>query len=205
MLPAAVNVRRLWILVCALAVALAVTACGSSSVKQVTIRPSQLSGHEVGNEINDGSYIQAGPITYQLQISRELNPYSVQDKPYVQGLPAGFAQPTANQLWYGVFLWAKNQHHKAYGTSDNFEIVDTEGITYYPIKLNPAENPYAWQAQLLPYEGTYPGQDSIQAEGESQGGLLLFKLNSSAYANRPLTLYVLNHSGQKLGSISLDF
>jgi hypothetical protein len=44
----------------------------------------------------------------------------------------------------------------------------------------------------------------VQSEGESQGGLLLFKLNQSAYANRPLTLYVLNPKDQKLGSISLD-
>jgi hypothetical protein len=200
-----VNVRRLSLLACALVVALAVAACGSSSVKQATTQPAPLSGHEVGNEINDGSYIQAGPITYQLQISRELNPYSVQDKPYVQGLPAGFAQPTANQLWYGVFLWAKNQHHRVYSTANNFKIVDTQGITYYPIKLDPALNPFAWQPALLRYESTYPTPNSIQENGESQGGLLLFKLNASAYSNRPLTFYILNHRGRKLGSISLDF
>ncbi len=197
------NVRRLWILVCALAVAFAVAACGSSTHKAPLV--GTLAGHEVGSEVNDGAYIQAGPITYQLQVSRELNPYSVQDKPYVQGLPAGFPPPTANQLWYGVFLWAKNQHHRPYRTSNHFKIVDTQGITYYPIKLNPAENPFVWQAETLKYEVTYPGQDTIASEGESQGGLLLFKLNSSAYSNRPLTLFILNHRGQKLGSISLDF
>jgi hypothetical protein len=199
-----VRLRRLGILACALVVACAVAACGSSNVKQATTQPAQLSGHEVGNEINDGSYIQAGPITYQLQVSRELNPYSVQDKPYVQGLPAGFPPPTPNQFWYGVFMWAKNQHHRAYRTSNHFKIVDTQGNTYYPIRLNPALNPFVWQAETLKYEITYPGQDTIQSEGESQGGLLLFKLNDSAYANRPLTLYVLNRRGQKLGSISLD-
>jgi len=199
---AAVNVRRLWIIVCALAVALAVGACGSS--KHVNVKPGELTGHEVGNEANDGSYIQAGPITYQLEISRELNPYSVQDKPLVAGLPKGFAPPTANQIWYGVFIWAKNQHHRAYRTSDNFEIVDSEGTTYYPIKLNPAENPYAWTSQLLPYEGVEPGQDTLQSESETQGGLLLFKLNNSAYTNRPLMLYVLGVHGRKLGSIFLD-
>jgi hypothetical protein len=198
-----VNVRRLSIIVCALALALAATACGSS--KHASSKPGQLTGHEVGNLENDGSYIQAGPITYQLEVSRELNPYSIQDGPYVKGLPAGYAPPNANQLWYGVFLWAKNQHHKTYRTSDNFEIVDTQGNTYYPIKLNSALNPWAWQATTLPYEGVYPGENSVQSEGESQGGLLLFKLNISAYANRPLTLYVLNPHGTKLGSISLDF
>ena len=107
------NVRRLWILACALVVALAVAACGSSHRATRHDPAGTLGGHEVGYEINDGSYIQAGPITYQLQISRELNPYSVQDAWYIKGLPAGFPPPTANQLWYGVFLWAKNQHHKA--------------------------------------------------------------------------------------------
>jgi hypothetical protein len=199
---AAVNVRRLWIIACTLAVALAVAACGSSNPHQG--KPGQLTGHEVGNEANDGSYIQAGPITYQLEIARELNPYSVQDKPYVQGLPKGLAPPTANQIWYGVFLWAKNQHHHAYQTSDNFEIVDSEGSTYHPIKLNPAENPYAWTPQLLQKNQTEPGQDSIQSEGESQGGLVLFKLDNAVYSNRPLMLYVLGVHDRKLGSIFLD-
>jgi hypothetical protein len=199
-----VTVRRLSILACALVVALAVAACGSNSHHNAPLAGT-LAGHEVGSEVNNGEYIQAGPITYQLQVSRELNPYSGQDSWYVKGLPAGFTPPDANQLWYGVFLWAKNQHHKAYRTSDNFKIVDTQGLTYYPIKLNPALNPYVWTSQLLPYEGTYPVQDSVQSLGESQGGLVLFKLNSSAYSDRPLTFYILNHHGQKLGSISLDF
>ena len=173
-------------------------------VNHAASKPGVLTGHEVGNEENDGSYIQAGPITYQLQVSRELNPYSIQDAPYVKGLPPGFAPPTANQFWYGVFLWAKNQHHKAYRTSDNFEIVDTQGIVYRPIKLDTALNPWAWTSQLLQKNDTEPGENSVQSEGESQGGLLLFKMNTSAYQNRPLTLFVLNHRGQKLGSISLD-
>jgi hypothetical protein len=197
-----VNVRRFWILACALAVALAVTACGSS--KHAPSKPGVLSGHEVGNEVNDGSYIQAGPITYQLEISRELNPYSIQDAPFVKGLPAGYPPPTANQLWYGVFLWAKNQHHTAYRTSDNFEIVDSQGTVYRPIKLNTQLNPWAWTSQLLQKNDTQPAPDSVQSEDPAQGGLLLFKVDNSVYQNRPLILYVLNHNGQKLGSIFLD-
>ena len=65
-------------------------------------------------------------------------------------------------------------------------------------------NPWAWTSQLLQKNDTEPGEDSVQSEDPAQGGLLLFKLDNSAYANRPLTLYVLNHRGQKLGSISLD-
>jgi hypothetical protein len=197
-----VNVRRIWVIVCLLAVALAVTACGSTTHKAPL--PNTLSGHEVGSEVNNGEYIQAGPITYQLQVSRVLNPYSEQDKPYVQGLPDGFEQPKPNEIWYGVFLWAKNQHHHAYHTAGNFKIVDTQGNTYYPIGLDEAENPFAWQSELLKKNQIYPSPNSTAANSESQGALLLFKLNDSAFSNRPLTLYILNKQGRKLGSISLD-
>jgi hypothetical protein len=197
-----VNVRRIWVIACLLAVALAVTACGTATHKAPL--PGTLAGHEVGSEENDGEYIQAGPITYQLQVSRELNPYSEQDKPYIQGLPRGFATPNANELWYGVFLWAKNQHHHPYWTSNNFKVVDTQGNTYRPIDLDSAENPFAWKRQLLDKGETYPLPNSVASNNESQGALLLFKLNQSAYSNRPLTLYILNPHNQKLGSISLD-
>ena len=196
------NVRRIWVIACLLAVALAVTACGTTTHKAPL--PSTLSGHEVGSEVNNGEYIQAGPITYQLQVSRVLNPYSQQDKPYVQGLPDGFEPPKPDEFWYGVFLWAKNQHHHAYKTAANFKIVDTQGNTYYPIGLDEAENPFAWQSELLKKNQTYPSPNSVAADGESQGALLLFKLNTSAFSNRPLTLFILNKQGQKLGSISLD-
>ena len=133
------NVRRLWILACTIAVALTVAACGSSNNPQTNKQSTvgQLSGHEVGSEINDGEYVEGGPITYQLQISRELNPYSVQDAHLIRGLPKGYPPPTADQFWYGVFMWAKNQHHHPYKTSDNFEIVDTTGAVHRPIDLNP--------------------------------------------------------------------
>ena len=60
------------------------------------------------------------------------------------------------------------------------------------------------RSQLLQKGETQPGEDTLQSEGESQGGLLLFKLNSSAYADRPLTLFILSRGGRKLGSITLD-
>jgi hypothetical protein len=153
---------------------------------------------------NNGGYVDAGPVTYQLQISRELNRYSSEDSGYVSGLPAGTAQPTSTQEWYGVFLWAKNQTSQSQVTTDNFDIVDTQGNTYYPLKLDPAVNPYAWTKQTLQALGTEPGPDTTAAFGPTQGGLLLFKLGDSAYANRPLTLQIRSPSSQLWATISLD-
>ncbi|MFZ0040080.1 MAG: hypothetical protein WAK93_02140 [Solirubrobacteraceae bacterium] len=195
------SVRRLWIIVCALTLALGLAACGDHH--------PHLSGtsgneHNAANANNNGGYVDAGPITYQLQISRELNLYSAEDSAYVKGLPIGTAAPTASQLWYGVFLWAKNQTGRPQTTSDNFMIQDTQGNTYYPIKLNPEINPLAWTAQTLEPLNTEPAPDTLMSEDSTQGGLVLFKVSSSVFANRPLIFYILSPAGRKIGSISLD-
>jgi hypothetical protein len=186
--------RRPWTLLCALLVALGLAACGHK-----TAHPT------VANDNNDGDYIDAGPVTYQLQISRELNQYSTEDSQYVKGLPAGVsANLSPTQEWFGIFLWAKNQTKQAQTTIDSFEVVDTSGDVYYPIKLDPALNPFAWTAQTLQPNGIEPGPNTIASDGPTQGGLLLFKVNDSVYSNRPLTLYVLGACNRKLGSISLN-
>lgn len=174
--------------------ALGLAACGHQSATQ-----------NVANDNNDGDYVQAGPITYQLQISRELNQYSTEDSSYVKGLPSGVSPSVgATQLWYGVFLWAKNQTHQAQTTTDNFIVQDTQGDTYYPIKLNSSLNPFAWTAQTLAPNTTEPQPDTVASYGPTQGGLLLFKVSNSVFANRPLTLYILGAGNQRLASISLN-
>jgi hypothetical protein len=158
----------------------------------------------VADANNNGGYVDAGPVTYQLQISRVLNPYGTEDSQYIKGLPAGSAAPTPDEQWYGVFLWAKNQTNKTQVTADNFVIVDTQGNRYYPIKLDPDANPYAWTSQRLAPLGVQPGPDTTASFGPTQGQLLLFKIGNSAYDNRPLTLEILSPTDQKLASISLD-
>lgn len=150
-------------------------------------------------------YEWAGPITYQLQISRELNQYSTEDRQYVTGLPKGMSITLGPaQLWYGVFLWAKNQTKGTFTTSDNFRIVDTENNQYYPVPVDSALNPYAWTAQRLGPGDTYPTPNTTASFGPTQGGLLLFKLPMTVYDNRPLTLQILSPGGRVWGSISLD-
>jgi hypothetical protein len=191
---AAVRVRRLWTAVCALTIALGLAACGHKQAHPT-----------VADANNDGGYVDAGPVTYQLEISRVLNQYATEDSQYVKGLPAGTAPPTATQEWYGVFLWAKNQTSKPQTTTNNFVVVDTQGNRYYPLKLNPDINPYAWSSRTLQPLQTQPGPDTTASFGPTQGQLLLFKIGTSAFANRPLTLDILGPEGTKtLATISLD-
>jgi hypothetical protein len=154
---------------------------------------------------NDGTYVKAGPVTYQLQVSRELNPYSAEDSGYLQGLPQAEARLAVDQEWYGVFLWAKNQTKQPQLTTDNFAVVDTQGHRYYPVALH---NPYAWNSERLVPGQVAPKLNTTASFGPTGGGLVLFKVPSSGsksvYANRPLTLEILGNTGKVWATVSLD-
>ncbi|MBV8430496.1 MAG: hypothetical protein JO244_05005 [Solirubrobacterales bacterium] len=153
---------------------------------------------------NNGVYVTAGPVTYQLQVSRLLNQYSTEDRQYITGLPLRQAVVTPQQQWYGVFLWAKNQTKRTVATTDNFDIVDTTGNHYRPVAVNPSLNPYAWTSQSLAPGATEPAPDTTASFGPTQGSLLLFKLPTTVYDNRPLTLEIRSPSGKRWATISLD-
>jgi hypothetical protein len=177
-------------LTCVFALAIGVAGCGKTN-------------HPPTGE-NNGVYINAGPVTYQLQISRMLNQYATEDRQYITGVPLAQSRLSPNQQWYGVFLWAKNQTDKPQVTTDNFDIVDTQGKHYYPLGINPALNLYAWTARPLQPNGTEPAPDTAASFGPTQGSLLLFKLDNSVYDNRPLTLEIRGPQRQLWGTISLD-
>jgi hypothetical protein len=177
------------ILTCAFVAAIGLAACGQES--------------HPDTELNDGVYVNAGPVTYQMQISRELNQYSVEDRQYVSGLPAGTGALGPNQLWYGVFLWAKNQTPHPQLTAGNFTITDSNGDIFHPLRLDTEVNGYAWTQQLLEPGGIAPAPNTTASFGPTQGGLLLFKLPTAVYSNRPLILQIFAPGGEK-GEIDLD-
>jgi len=183
-------VRLASVLACAGSLAAGLGACGQKSY------PNAADANNVGG------YVQAGPITYQLQISRELNPYSIEDSGYLKGVTA--PAPGPNEEWYGVFLWAKNQTHHAATTTDSFDITDTQGNVYYPVPINAQLNPYAWTPQVLEPLATQPTPGSTAYSGATGGQLVLFKINISAYANRPLTLQIRAPGEARLSTITLD-
>jgi hypothetical protein len=187
--PFAARARRLWILASGLLLTLGLAACGNKQAHPTVAD-------------NEGFYVDAGPITYQVQISRQLNPFNIEDKEYING--AGTTAPTPSQEWFAVFLWAKNQTHTNQTTTDSFDIVDTQGNKYYPIPINPQVNPFVWTVQTLRPLGTEPAPDSPASFGPTQGGELLFKLNTSIYANRPLTLEIHAPGQASPSSVSLD-
>ena len=181
--------HRVFSVAAALAAALVLSACGG-----------KVDTGTNASADNNGVYVSLNGIYYQLQISRELNQFSSEDHGYLAGVPNN--PPGPQQLWYGVFLRAINKSHDARKTSDTFDIRDTQGNVYHPVPVDPTANQYLWTAQTLRPLGTEPGPDTTASFGPTQGGLVLFRLNTSVYANRPLTLDI--HDGSQTATISLN-
>jgi hypothetical protein len=197
-LPFAINARRLPVMLVVGALGIGVAGCGVENRTVLkNVSQDQLSA---GLE----PYFNAGPVTYQIQVSRQLNPYDSIDAGYLAGVN-GAQDLGPQEFWYGVFLWAKNQTNRIVTTADHFELEDSEGDIFQATALNPSVNPYAWTAQKLSPDGIEPVGGSTASNGSNGGGLILFKLTQNVYSNRPLTLLVFAPGALKPSSrVSLD-
>jgi hypothetical protein len=176
-----------------LLVALTLVACGGA--KQPTT-------HGEG----EGAYIQAGPLIYQVQMSRELNPANVEDIEYLQGLPADTPRLAGDEEWFGVWLRVQNATDETHQSAADFKIVDTTGTEYEPIEL-PVTNPFSYQPASVEsdaFQPVQPDPESGAGAGPIQGSMLLFKLRTAVYANRPLELEIAPPDGGEPSSVVLD-
>jgi hypothetical protein len=173
--------------------ALALGACGGA--KQPTTHGD-----------SEGAYVKAGPLVYQVQMSRELNPYSSEDSQYLQGLSASTPKPTGAQEWFGVWLRVQNTTGQVHPAASDFRIVDTLGKVYRPVQL-PASNPTAYVAHDVATDKgqpLLPNPESVAGAGPIQGSMLLFKLDTTVYANRPLELEIMPPEGGPASTVELD-
>lgn len=149
---------------------------------------------------------EVGHIQYNVYITRELNLKDVEDRGYYQGpeAPPGYAL-------YGVFLQACNPsedaHAPAWTAASRFEVEDTRGNKFEPLKL-PAGDIWAYKAQKLKQKTCIPTRGSLAASGPTGGSLLIFKLPLQTLENRPLDLRITapaNSKGEvESGIVELD-
>jgi hypothetical protein len=189
---------RLPLLLAVGVLAVGVSGCG---VDHRIAKPANVSQDELSN--GGEPYFWTGPVTYQVQVSRQLNPFDSYDVQYLSGVQ-GAQSISSQQFWFGVFLWAKNQSSHPATTTDKFELVDSAGDVYTPTQLNSGVNPYAWTPQTLDPDGIEPVADGAASDSSPGGGLILFKLDDSVYSNRPLTLKIFAPGAKKASSVSLD-
>ncbi|PZS21998.1 MAG: hypothetical protein DLM61_27020 [Pseudonocardiales bacterium] len=143
---------------------------------------------------NEGIYLDVGPLAYQIQISRQLNPTDIEDRNYFAGMDPAQVKLTPDEVWFGVFMRVQNTSKQSQPAANDFEITDTLERVYTPVPI-PRTNPFAYKArdvgpgQLLPSTGSAAGSGPV-----GQGALLLFKLKLTSFANRPLELRIKSRS-----------
>ncbi len=164
--------------------AIALGACGDSHTK-VT------SGTYAGESGKNAPYLHVGPLVYEVQLSRELNPYDAEDASYLQGLTPTQQKLEAGQEWFGVFVQVYNSGSQPLPAASEFTVSDTQGNTYTPIV--PAQaNGFAYRPASVPGNGRVPAPDTIAANGPTQGALLLYKIQTVSLDNRPLTIKIVD-------------
>jgi hypothetical protein len=153
---------------------------------------------------DEGTYVNVGPLSYQVQISRYLNPYDTEDKAYLAGLPAGTQVDQKGQLWFGVFVRIKNYSKQTQipAAPSGYVITDTLNRQYRPVALNRRLNAYAYTPQKILPAAWFPNQMTTAGINPINGELLVYRLPLAAVQNRPLDLHI--NQGGHSATVSLD-
>jgi len=181
----------------ALLVALAaLSACGTKG---------QHEGDRVVHVETEGLYLDIGELKYQVQVSRQLNPFDTQDKNYLEGVPESERELSKEQVWFGVFLRVQNLTKEALQPSGDIEIIDTQEDVFKPIPLADT-NHFAYRSEEpIPAGHLIPAPDTPAFDTPIQGNLILFKLTLTALDNRPLELKIEGRKApQQTGIVDLD-
>ena len=163
-------------------------------------------GHKkdvVTSAATEGIYVDAGPLQYQVQISRQLNPADEEDKGYFVGVKDPAGAVSADETWFAVFVKVWNRTEDAHIPAKDFEIEDTVGKRYEPVEVG-EDNVFAYRATQIPSGGQLPGTDDVANEGVIGGSMLLFKLTLDSIANRPLVLHIKSAGKPPEAEIDLD-
>jgi hypothetical protein len=182
--------RRLLPLLLLVLAALALGACGNKQART-------LHGE------TEGTYLDVGPLKYQVQISRLLNPTDREDRSYLVGLAPGQALGR-REAWFAVFMRAQNESKDPQQLAESYVVKDSQGNEFRPVPLG-ADNVFALRPRAVPGKEVYPLLNTPAAESTIQGALVLFRIPYRNLENRPLDLEVSSSAvpGQ-VGSVALD-
>jgi hypothetical protein len=162
------------------------TGCGDSHTKVTT-------GTYAGESGANAPYLDVGPLTYEVQLSRQLNPFDTEDAAYLEGLSPLQRALTREQEWFGVFLQVYNRTSTSQLPASSLTISDTQGNVYKPLAPEQA-NSFVYRAEAVPGKGRLPSPDAVAASGPTQGALLLYKIQIASLNNRPLKLTIVDPS-----------
>ena len=154
-------------------------------------------GSEEELDVKEGEPVEADHLSYNVVISRFLNPDDVEDSAYLVGQP----EAPGGEAYFGVFIQVHNEGDEEVTIPQEFQVIDTLETAYGPV---PSESPYALPlGEALGPDEELPEANSIAQDGPTGGSLLLFLIEESSTENRPLEFELPLPSG-KVGTIELD-
>jgi hypothetical protein len=178
------RLRKLPLVVPTLLAVLALSACGQSHTRVTT-------GTYAGEDGANAPYLYVGSLTYEVQLSRELNPFNAEDAAYLQGVPAAERKLEPGQEWFAVFMQVYNSTPREYQASRDIVISDTENNSYTPLELGEI-NQFAYRAGAVVPHSQLPTPGTIADDDPAQGQLLLYKIQIASLDNRPLQIKIVN-------------
>jgi hypothetical protein len=176
--------RNTILVLLAVLAALALGACGESHTRVTT-------GTYAGASGKNAPYLNVGPLVYQVQISRELNPYNTEDSSYLLGLTPAQAQLHPGEEWFGVFMQVYNESTVPHPAATNMTVTDTQGDVYYPTIPGPT-NLFAYRGGVVPANNQIPAPNTVAADGPTEGEVLLYKIKVESLDNRPFTFKIVD-------------
>jgi len=167
--------RRLLLIALALLCAsLGLSACGN---KQATVTRGE----------SEAVYVTLGNVQYQVQLSRQLDPYSPGDRDLLKGVAPKDRGLAKNEIWFGVWVGAVNGTGDPQKLADAFRIKDTTGKEFEPTPLQ-ADSPFAYRPADIAADAVYPLPASASGQSPTTGGFLLFRMPRQTLDFRPLEL-----------------
>ncbi len=191
------RLRKIPLVVFAVVAVFALAACGDSHTRVTT-------GTYAGESGKNAPYLNVGPLVYEVQLSRELNPTNIEDAAYLKGLTPAEAHLAPGQEWFAVFMQVWNHTSHALPASTDLTISDTQNNIYTPI-VPDAENEFAYRGGYVPAKGELPLPESVASQGATGGAVLLYKIQVVSLDNRPLELKIVDPSDStQTASAELD-
>lgn len=170
--------RRLATAATALALTVGLSACGN---RHFPIKYGD----------TEGTYVDVGPMKYQIQDSRQLNAAAIpEDQTFMTGLAPAEAKLAPGQAWFAVFIRVENESSHPQPAATSYEITDTDGDVFRPVTIGTI-NPFHYVVAKVPAKSAAPDPNSIAGQTSINGMELLFKVTyNSLSQSRPLLLKI---------------
>jgi hypothetical protein len=178
------RLRKLPLALPALLAVLVLSACGDSHTRVTT-------GTYAGESGANAPYLNVGPLIYEVQLSRELNPANSEDATYLQGLTPAQRKLEPGQEWFAVFMQVYNNTNQAHPASTSLTISDTQENRYTPIEPDET-NQFAYRAGMVAPKNQIPAPGTLADDDPAEGLVLLYKIQVVSLDNRPLELKILD-------------